>query len=87
MEIVYPSLLDISEGASETCNTLAQGLAADWVSGYIQWPFEYANLNYLALFRPAPAGDELNWRMWAFGIEMLNEHPFLTVMVHYQWDF
>ena len=86
-EIVYPLLLDVHEGGIETCNTLEQGLAADWVSGFIQWPFEYANLNYLARFRPAPAEDELNWRLWAFGIEWVNQHPYLTVMVHYQWDF
>lgn len=87
METIYPMLLDIQEGGIETCNTLQQGLAADWVSGFIQWPFEYANLNYLALFRPAPPEDELNWRMWAFGIEFLNQSPYLTVIVHYQWDF
>jgi len=86
-EIVYPLLLDVREGGFETCNTLQQGLAADWVSGFIQWPFEYANLNYLARFRPAPPEDELNWRMWAFGIEWINQQPYLTVMVHYQWDF
>ncbi|PWH18492.1 MAG: hypothetical protein DDG59_06000 [Anaerolineae bacterium] len=86
-EVVYPLLMDVFEGGMETCNTLDQGLAADWVSGYIQWPFEYANLNYLARFRPAPAQDELNWRMWAFGIEWVNQQPTLTVMVHYQWDF
>lgn len=86
-EIVYPLLVDVREGGIETCNTLEQGLAADWVSGFIQWPFEYANLNYLARFRPAPPEDELNWRMWAFGIEWINQQPYLTVMVHYQWDF
>lgn len=86
-EFVYPLLLDVREGGIETCNTLEQGLAADWVNGFIQWPFEYANLNYLARFRPAPAEDELNWRMWAFGIEWINQQLFLTVMVHYQWDF
>jgi len=86
-EVVYPLLLDVGEGGIETCNTLEQGLAADWVSGFIQWPFEYANLNYLTRFRPAPAEDELNWRMWAFGIEWINQQPYLTVMVHYQWDF
>lgn len=87
MEIVYPMLLDTLDGSQEMCNTLSQGIAADWVSGFIQWPFEYANLNYLAVFRPAPPGDDLNWRMWAFGIEFLNQSPYLTVMVHYQWDF
>lgn len=86
-EIVYPLLVDVREGGIETCNTLEAGLAADWVSGFIQWPFEYANLNYLAQFRPAPPEDELNWRMWAFGIEWISQQPYLTVMVHYQWDF
>ncbi|GAB4470849.1 MAG: hypothetical protein Kow0088_04090 [Anaerolineales bacterium] len=87
MDVIYPLLLDVQDGGVETCNTLEQGLAADWLSGFIQWPFEYANLNYLARFRPAPPDNELDWRMWAFGIEWIDQQPYLTVMVHYQWDF
>lgn len=87
IDVVYPLLMDVREEGVETCNTLDQGIAADWVSGFIQWPFEYANLNYLVRYRPAPPEDELNWRMWAFGIEWINQQPYLTVMVHYQWDF
>ncbi len=87
MDVVYPTLMDVWEGGIETCNALNQGIAADWVDGFIQWPFEYANLNYLARYRPAPEEDSLNWRMWAFGIEWIDQRPFLTVLVHYQWDF
>lgn len=87
LEVLYPLLVDMRQGAVEICNTLAQGLAADWVRGYIQWPFEYANLNYLVLYRPAPPENELDWRMWAFGFEWFDQRPFLTVMVHYRWDF
>ncbi len=87
LEVVIPKLMDMQGELTENCNRLDQGLAADWVSGFIQWPFEYANMNYLVSYRPAPAEDELNWRMWALGIEWLNRQPFLTVMVHYKWDY
>lgn len=87
MEDIYPLLLDVQEGGRESCNTLEQGLAADWINGFIQWPFEYANLNYLTRYRPATAEDALDWRMWAFGIEWIDQQPYLSVMVLYQWDY
>lgn len=86
-DILYPSLKQTVREGDRYCNSLEQGLAADWVEGFIQWPFEYTNLNYVSVFRPAPEGDELNWRTFAFGLEKYEGVITLAVILQYKWDY
>lgn len=85
-EVILPGLDDVLGQASPACNTLEQGLAAGGTAGFIEWPFEYANFNYVSVYRPAPPGDELNWRTWAIGIEFVAGQPYIVALVQYHWE-
>lgn len=86
-EVIYPGLIQAGTKGMRYCNTLEQGLAADWVEGFIQWPFEYTNLNYMTIFVSAPEGEDLNWRSYALGIEQYDQQYYLAVIVQYKWDY
>ena len=85
--IILPALDPVLEDSTTLCNALDQGIAADWTSGFIEWPSEYLNLNYLTLYKPATEENALNWRTWAFGLEKINHQYYLTVLVQYKWDY
>jgi hypothetical protein len=85
-DIILPNLLDVLSGsATRYCNTLQQGLAIGPTAATVAWPFDYAALNYVALSRPAPADQELNWRTWAAGIDYVSGIPYLAVLVQYYY--
>ncbi len=86
-ERALPDLHDVLDGDfSRNCNTLEHGVASGNTAGLVIWPFEYTNVNYIALFREAAPGDEFNWRTWAVGIEYLRGEPFIAMLVQYQWE-
>jgi len=85
-DVILPKLDDIQNNSVLICNNLDQGLASGGSTGYIQWPFEYANFNYVAIYRAAPEGDELNWRTWAIGVEYVSGKPYVTFLVQYHWE-
>ncbi len=83
---ILPKIDDIQSGSVQTCNSLNQGLSSGGASGFIEWPFEYSNFNYIAIYRAAQAGDELNWRTWAIGVEYVNGNPYVAILVQYHWE-
>ncbi|MGB9586185.1 MAG: hypothetical protein ACPL3P_02400 [Anaerolineales bacterium] len=87
IEVIVPSIKLVTGDGVKLCNTLEQGIAADWSNGYIEWPPEYINLNYYALYHQAPEEDALNWRTWAFGMEKINEEYYITTLVQYKWGY
>jgi hypothetical protein len=68
------------------CNTLERGVATAGTTGNVYWPYDYANLNYVALFRPPPPEQELDWRTWAAGIEYVDGKPYLAVLIQFYWE-
>ncbi len=86
-EQVLPGLDDVfSQGHSRHCNLLDQGVAVGASSAELRWPADYANLNYVALYRLAPPDEEMNWRTWAVGIDYVAGQPYLAVLVQYSWS-
>ena len=86
-ELVYPKLLDVlAQSHTIHCNVLEQGISAGGTSGIVAWPVEYHNLNFVALYRAAPASQELNWRTWVVGIEYVNGVPFIAVLMQFYWE-
>lgn len=83
---ILPKLDDMQTGSVLSCNSLDQGLASGGSVGYIQWPFEFTNINYMALYRAAAEGDELNWRTWAIGVEYVSGTPYITILIQYHWE-
>ncbi|GAB4499631.1 MAG: hypothetical protein OHK0052_14940 [Anaerolineales bacterium] len=86
-EVIVPLLLDVLENDfSQHCNTLEFGVASGGSAGIVAFPGEYANLNYLALYRAAPPEQEFDWRTWAIGIEFVDGKPYLMLLVQYHWE-
>jgi hypothetical protein len=86
-EVVLPRLNDVQiDKASRRCNTLETGVATGGTTAKVVWPEEYANINYMAVYRAALPGDEMNWRTWAVGIEYADSLPYVAFLVQYQWE-
>jgi hypothetical protein len=43
-------------------------------------------MNYEALYRAAPAGDEMNWRTWVVGFDYVGGVPYIASVVQYAWE-
>jgi hypothetical protein len=86
-KVIWEKMVDVFTGEySVACNTLEFGQGSGITAGETIWPAEYTNLNYMVAYRPGPKGDELNWRSWALGIEILDGEPYLTYLVQYHWE-
>jgi len=86
-EKIFPRLNDVQiDKASRHCNTLETGVATGGTTAKVVWPEEYANINYVAVYRAALPGDEMNWRTWAVGIEYADSAPYVAFLVQYQWE-
>jgi hypothetical protein len=82
---VLPWLDDVlALNFSQHCNDLENGSGGS--AGFVLWPFEYQNLNYMALYRAPQPGDELNWRTWAVGISYHLGQPYIAFLVQYHWE-
>jgi len=82
---ILPLLQDVFNGSyTQHCNDLANGSGG--TAGMVVWPFEYQNINYVALYRAGAPGDELNWRTWAIGVEFVKGQPYIAFLVQYHWE-
>lgn len=86
-QVILPQLLDVlSQEYAQACNTLQQGVGSGPTAGQVAWPFEYQNFNYVALYRKAPAGQELDWRTWSIGVEIVEAQPYIVYLIQYAWE-
>ncbi len=86
-DLVFPKLQDVmSFPHTRQCNVLEKGVSAGNTSGQVYWPPEYANLNYVALYRAAPASQEMNWRTWVVGVEYVAGVPYIAVLMQFYWE-
>jgi hypothetical protein len=82
-EVMLPLLdRDLLSATQTGCNEILNGGTA----GIIQLPIRYEGANYYAAYRPAPAGQELDWGTWVVGIERWQDEYFISFLVHYQWE-
>jgi hypothetical protein len=82
-EIIVPLLVrDLVQATEVGCNEILNGGTA----GSVELPFRYEGANFYSLYRPAPAGQELDWGTWVVGIERWQEEFFVSFLVHYQWE-
>ena len=83
---LLPELLDVL-GASSTrfCNSLQVGQGLGATSAQIAWPYDYAALNFVALHRPAPEAQPMDWRTWVVGVDYVNNAPFVSLLLEYYW--
>lgn len=83
-EVAVPPLqADLNAaGAQIACNEILQGGTA----GLVVTPPKYMGINYYSVHRPPATEDDFDWGTWVIGIEYYNGTPFLTYLVHYEWE-
>jgi hypothetical protein len=82
-DIMLPLLDRNLVGSTEIgCNEILEGGSA----GIIQLPFRYEGANYYSMYRPAEAGNELDWGSWVAGIERWQGEYFVSFLVHFEWE-
>ena len=82
-QVILPKLQDVLGGSyTPACDQIKTGGA----SYPVAWPDDYHNINYYSLYRPGPAGNELNWRTWLVGVEYVAGKPYLFGLIHLEWE-
>ena len=82
-EVITPALQDIFTNLNTTCNEIKLGGA----SYPVEWPTEYANINFYSLHNPGTEPfSGLDWRTWLAGVEYVNGQPYLFALLNYQWE-
>jgi hypothetical protein len=85
--VLLPGLQEVVgvTNKSTHCNDLENGTGP--TTGYTIPSAEYQNANYVVLYRPAgPQDNELDWRSFAFGIEIIDGQPYLLYIIMYRWE-
>ena len=83
-DVIMPLLDDVlSQDPKISCSELPVGVS----SIEPEWPTEYVTLNYYLIVKPGPeGGNRYNWRAWAFGVEYIQDIPYITTLVHFHGD-
>jgi hypothetical protein len=87
-DIMQPKLRDVMDGEYVIrCGTLDFGVASGPSAGLVDWPDDIPARHYIAIYRPAPADQDMDWRTWVLGFEFEpNGFPYLTYLVQYHWE-
>jgi hypothetical protein len=85
---ILPSLLDVFDrGFTQSCQDLTVGVGTGPTTAQVDWPAEFAEMPFIALFRtPGPQDNELDWRTWAVGFTVVDGQPKIRVLVQYVWE-
>lgn len=83
-EVIQPLLEKNLEPHTERgCDEILHGGTA----GLVQLPPSYEGINYYSFYRPAGPDDfELDWGTWVMGVEIWQGQPYLSFLVHYEWE-
>jgi hypothetical protein len=82
-DVVLPRLLEVfSSSYEKTCNDV--GIAAAF--SIEPWPFEYSNIGYFQVLKPATPDIEMDWRIWLVGVEYVGGQPYIFTLIHYEWE-
>lgn len=82
-EEVLPKLVEVlNSNYTLTCNDPGPG-ATNYV---MAWPDRYANVRYMALFKPGTPGIDLDWKVWLIGFEYIDGKPALFSMIYFFWE-
>lgn len=82
-EAVLPALEDAFLLSHEVrCNErTVPGLLDSYVV-----PVQVQNYNFYKVLKPGSPGVELDWRVWLVMVEVLEGKPYLTGLIHFQWE-
>ncbi|MRR32593.1 hypothetical protein EG834_20205 [bacterium] len=85
---ILPMLLDVfGKTFTQGCQDLATGVGTGPTTAFVNWPVEFADMPFIAMFRaPGPQDNELDWRTWAVGFTVVNGQPKIRVLVQYFWE-
>jgi hypothetical protein len=82
--ILQPMTDDLTSAVySKKCNEIESGPTA----GYVVWPYEYSNINYISLHIAGSATyDGMDWSTWVIGVEYINGKPYVVTIINYHWE-
>lgn len=83
-EVIQPLLeRNLAAHTERGCDEILHGGTA----GLVQLPPSYEGINYYSFYRPAgPDEFELDWGTWVMGVEIWQGQPYLSFLVHYEWE-
>ncbi len=83
-DVIQPKLLDVVNNAGYTtyCETAQVG-SINWAG---VWPGAYTNLRYYSIYRPPTESGGLDWRTFVIGVEYIDGQPYITALMHFQWE-
>jgi hypothetical protein len=82
-EKVQPDLQAVLDSPFDPyCDSIHLGGA----SYQVEWPYAWHAAHPVSLFRPAVAGDRLDWMTWVAGIEYVDGAPRLFSLSRYAWE-
>lgn len=56
-------------------------------TGLLSLPDGYEGINFYSIYRTAPNDENtFDWGAWAVGIEYWNGIPYISFLVHYEWE-
>jgi hypothetical protein len=80
---VLPGLQEVFTASyTLSCDTVQTGGASYDTS----WPADYANVNFYSVYKPGPAGHELDWRTILVGVEYVNGQPYVFSLIQMAWE-
>ncbi len=78
-KIVTPRLKDVfGSGYEIYCNDASKTGSAD------PWPPEYANINFLTVYKPESKVGAKDWRAWLVGVDYVSGKPGVFALIHFQ---
>ena len=84
---LFESEESYSWGIADGSGDPIEGTFSEVTAGLVQLPTSYEGTNYYSFFRPAgPDEFELDWGTWVMGVEFWLGQPYLSYMVHYEWE-
>jgi hypothetical protein len=80
---VLPALQEVfSASTTLNCDTVQTGGASYDTS----WPAEYTNIHFYSVYKPGPAGHELEWRTILVGVEYVKGQPYIFSLIQMAWE-
>lgn len=82
-EVIYPKLYEVFNDQNR------QAYCDDLTKVYPllhPWPQEYRGIRYYNLYKPAPLGEEFDYRTLLIGFEYVDGQPYLFGMVSIIWE-
>jgi hypothetical protein len=83
LDLVRPDLMKVFSGGYDPyCDAIQLGGA----SYSVERPAQWKNFNYYSVYKPGPAGQEMDWMTWLVGMDYVDGLPYLFSFSRFTWE-